>query len=62
MNPSLNNMTHTVCPRSPDPLNILIYYINSVKTSWTYSVYIENTTNDIEEKCNVTCINLLRNS
>ena len=32
----LNN--HTVCPRSLDPIVMMTYYIESVKTSWTHSI------------------------
>ena len=30
---------NTVCPRSIDPFDIVSYYINQVKTSWTYGTH-----------------------
>ena len=40
-----NYHLYTVCPRSRDSFNIVIYYTKWVTTSWTYSIsgYIEST-------------------
>ena len=35
---TIQNIKHTVCPRSLDPFYILSYYIKWVTTSWTHSM------------------------
>ena len=39
---NLSCNVYNVCTRSPGPLYAIIYYINWVKTSWTYSTYINS--------------------
>ena len=37
----LITITHTVCPRSSDPLYLVSYYIKWVTTSWTYGRWVD---------------------